>query len=337
MDFFASETWSDTVQGCEIAFFNTENGTSTPKERLRIKHDGKVGIGTSSPNAKLGINENTNAGPAALSGSMQQLVAADAVAARAEFVTFASSGQFAFRRSEGNAGAPAATGANALIGGMSAFGHDGTNWTTAANATAQLLAAETWSATARGTKFRVQTTPIGATAQATAFTVAADGSLQMGSGETTVIDGNRHLRPRQYAAGSLPSQDAGDVIASSDIEGAWLISDGTEWLSPGVKRLYAVTADTTISIPPGWAIDQIHFAETAGNAVTGGIKIGTASGGTDVVAAQAVSANALNTIADASILKKVFSRSSAQALHIQAVTAWNGASLELSFVLKKVF
>ena len=71
--------------------------------------------------------------------------------------------------------------------------------------------------------------------------------------------------------------------------------------------------------------------------MTGGIKIGTTSGATDVVAAQAVGANALGTIADASILKKVFSRSAAQTLFIQAVTAWNSASVELAFVLAKVF
>jgi hypothetical protein len=104
-----------------------------------------------------------------------------------------------------------------------------------------------------------------------------------------------------------------------------------------VKRLRAVTADTTISIPAGWSIERIHFAETAGNAVTGGIKIGTTSGASDVVTPQPVGANALGTIAETSIDKRIFSRSSAQVLFIEAVASWNGASVELSFVLKKVF
>jgi hypothetical protein len=156
-------------------------------------------------------------------------------------------------------------------------------------------------------------------------------------GANPVINHNRHFRKRQYAAGALPAQNAGDEIASSDITAAPLVSDGVEWLSPGIKRLRAVTADTAVSIPPGWAIDQIFYCEAAGNAVTGGIRIGTTSGAADVVAVQAVSANALGEIAAASILKKVFSRAAAQTLHIQAVTAWNAASLELSFVLRKVF
>lgn len=152
-----------------------------------------------------------------------------------------------------------------------------------------------------------------------------------------VINGNRHLQPRQYAAGSLPSQNSGDVIASSDIIAAPLASDGTQWLSPGVKLLNAVTANTTISIPTGWAIDQIHYANTTANAVTGGIRIGTSGGGTQVVVAQAVAGNAIGTIADANVLLKVFSRAAAQTLFIEAVTAWNSASLEISFDLKKVF
>ena len=42
-------------------------------------------------------------------------------------------------------------------------------------------------------------------------------------------------------------------------------------------------------------------------------------------------------IGDASVLKKVFSRGAAQTLFIQAVSNWNGASVELSFLLRKAF
>lgn len=156
-------------------------------------------------------------------------------------------------------------------------------------------------------------------------------------GANPVVNQNRHYRKRQYAAASLPSQASGDEIASSDIIAASLISDGTQWISPGVKVLNAVIANTNFSVPAGWAIDQIHFANTTANAVTGGIRIGTTAGGTEVVVAQAVGANVLDTIADANILKKVFSRTAAQSLFIQAVTSWNSASLELSFVLRKVY
>ncbi|MGE0212735.1 MAG: DUF2793 domain-containing protein [Parvibaculaceae bacterium] len=166
--------------------------------------------------------------------------------------------------------------------------------------------------------------------------ISADGSIQLG-GANTVITAARHFVTRQYANTALPSVAAGEHVGSSDIAGALLGSDGTSWLSPGVKRLRAVTANTTVSIPAGWAIEAIHYAETAGNAVTGGVRIGTTSGGTDVVAAQAVGASSLGTVASGDILKRVFSRTVAQTLHVQAVTAWNSASLELSVMLRKAF
>lgn len=127
-----------------------------------------------------------------------------------------------------------------------------------------------------------------------------------------------------------------DALHISD-GGIVLCADGDDWLSPGVKRLRAVTANTTISIPAGWAIAAIHYAETAGNDITDGVKIGATDGAADVVAAQAVDANAIGTIADADILRKVFSRSDAQTLFVQAVSSWNSASVEFSFALIKVF
>jgi hypothetical protein len=94
-------------------------------------------------------------------------------------------------------------------------------------------------------------------------------------------------------------------------------------------RLTAVTNDTTFVVPAGYMIEAIAIRNTTANAVTGGIKIGTTSGGTDVVAAQAVGANALVVITDASILLRYFSATLNTTLYLQDVTAWNSASLEV--------
>lgn len=177
----------------------------------------------------------------------------------------------------------------------------------------------------------------GTTAPAIGVSVKDDGALAMGTGRDNIFNANRHQTPRQYAAGSLPTAVSGEQIASSDIVGADLVSDGTSWLSPGVKRATAANANTTISVPPGWAIDQIFYANTTAGTVTGGVKIGTTSGATDVVAAQAVGANAIGVIADANVLLKLFSRTVAQTLFIQPVTSWNSQTVEFSFSLEKVF
>lgn len=105
---------------------------------------------------------------------------------------------------------------------------------------------------------------------------------------------------------------------------------------PQMVRSLATTANTTAVIPAGYIIDAIVINNTTGNAVTGGIKIGTTSGGTDVVLALAVGANSLQTVPDATILKRVFSMSVDTTLYIQTVTLWNSASLDIYLTLQKV-
>lgn len=87
------------------------------------------------------------------------------------------------------------------------------------------------------------------------------------------------------------------------------------------------TAAFTIDLPANCYITDIFIEETAGNAVTGGVKIGTTNGGTDVVSAFAVGANSIAMIPSASILKKVFSRSAVQTLYFGAVSSFNSANL----------
>jgi hypothetical protein len=99
-------------------------------------------------------------------------------------------------------------------------------------------------------------------------------------------------------------------------------------------RLSAVAADATFNVPAGYAIEAITIRNTTGNAVTGGIKIGTTAGGTDVVAAQAVAANSLVTVADAAILKRYFSATLETTLYFEDVTAWNSASLEVAVAMR---
>lgn len=52
----ASETWNNTARGTFMNFWTTSSGTDTIAERMRISDNGNVGIGKTTPSAKLDVN-----------------------------------------------------------------------------------------------------------------------------------------------------------------------------------------------------------------------------------------------------------------------------------------
>jgi hypothetical protein len=52
----ASENWTPTATGTRWRFSTTSNGSVTDVERLRIDHDGEIGINTNNPQATLHVN-----------------------------------------------------------------------------------------------------------------------------------------------------------------------------------------------------------------------------------------------------------------------------------------
>ena len=94
-------------------------------------------------------------------------------------------------------------------------------------------------------------------------------------------------------------------------------------------KLTELTAAFTFTIPRAYAIRNVYGAEIGGNAVTGGLKIGTTDGGTEVIAAQTVAASTLFDVADTALLKRFFSQADPTILYADAVTAWNSAQVEL--------
>ena len=107
-----------------------------------------------------------------------------------------------------------------------------------------------------------------------------------------------------------------------------------------VDSINGVNANATVSIPAGWAIENIFFASKNANDVTGGIKIGTTSGGTEVVSSIEVPGNSLRSLmqsVDSFPAQVLFSRTAAQTLYVQAVTDWNGASIDIRIRRYRVF
>lgn len=101
-------------------------------------------------------------------------------------------------------------------------------------------------------------------------------------------------------------------------------------------RFVGLTEDYTFYLPYGHLITNIVVANNTGNAVTGGLDIGTDSNDDEVLAAFTVGASALSVVPEASILKRLYSLDTVQPLIISANTAWNSADLDLWILLEKL-
>lgn len=93
------------------------------------------------------------------------------------------------------------------------------------------------------------------------------------------------------------------------------------------------TANFTIAVPANHIPKQIYIAERNNAAVTGGIRIGTAAAGTQVLVAGAVAALSNNNFPAVSI---PLIPQAAYTLYVEAVTAWNGASIDVKVEFEEV-
>lgn len=124
------------------------------------------------------------------------------------------------------------------------------------------------------------------------------------------------------------------LIASADV--GYFLSQG--FAVDGPYRSMVVSGQTSafsLTLPAGAYIQSVILQETSGAAVTGGVKIGTTSGGTDVVAAIVMPASSLAMTSDASFgaaQKRAFSATVPQTLFFGAVSSFNGAALNATVV-----
>lgn len=96
------------------------------------------------------------------------------------------------------------------------------------------------------------------------------------------------------------------------------------------RRLAANTTDAgtdanKIVLKAGSSLRRVYLHNRTANAVTGGVRIGTAAGGAQALAATAVAANAL---VDVPVAAPLLSKTD-QTLFVEAVTAWNNAQVDI--------
>lgn len=90
--------------------------------------------------------------------------------------------------------------------------------------------------------------------------------------------------------------------------------------------LERVSADTNFAIPAQVEIERIYLRRTSSADTTGGIRIGTAAGGAQLLAAVAVATQ--NLPQKGTVVSPLISLSG-QTLYISTATAWNGAVIDV--------
>jgi len=94
---------------------------------------------------------------------------------------------------------------------------------------------------------------------------------------------------------------------------------------------FTATADTTFTLPKGYAIDSIVCKETTNHTITG-LKFGFTSGGTEIVASADFAAN---DVASLTILQKIDTFDADDTVYITADN-WNSASLDIVVRMKRM-
>lgn len=165
---------------------------------------------------------------------------------------------------------------------------------------------------------------------------AAFGSVLCAPSSPNGAEGPRRVvNPNTTTAYGLNGQGCA-FIAQADV-GYFLSQGYTQGASFANISMVGITANTTTGnspiLPAGALIHSIVIAETAGNAVTGGVDIGTAAAGAQIASAVAVGANALVSVTGAALLVRLFGTGplpAAQQIFFACHTACNTASLNVT-------
>ena len=150
---------------------------------------------------------------------------------------------------------------------------------------------------------------------------ASTGSRQIGGSGSAVPSATLYTLNSAGCAGIL-AQDVGYFLSQG-----FTLAPGL----PSMQIIIPVTATGTTAfqigtLPPNAAITGVYASNSdATHAVTGGINIGSTSGGNDIVAGANFASGTASVSAptQANIATRLFSTSAGQAIFTNAVTSWN--------------
>jgi hypothetical protein len=168
----ASIAAKNTTGGAgDLIFLTRTNGDSAAIEKMRIKNDGSVGIGTTAPSGVLNV---AKVWGSTSSTNLMTLL-----------TSYGDSTRLTFQRANGTMASPLNTLTGNILGNINFRGYDGTGFSSNADASILLTAAEDFTSTAHGTSMTFATTPKGTTSTATRMAITSEGNVGIGTTNPT--------------------------------------------------------------------------------------------------------------------------------------------------------
>jgi len=216
---------------------------------------GKVGIGTPSPTSLLTVSANAASLPSPVTGTLTQLGNIDGTLTRFAMNGFANSSSLDFYRADTSNASPSALNVSEVIGAISAFGYDGTTYTSGSRASIQMQTGAAWSSGSTPTMLRFNVTPLSSATITEALRI--DSALHVTTLGPT---------PSVSCTGTGTSPAAPTIVGTDN---AFKITINTGTGTPGSTGTCTITyANGFITNTPIWACTLISGASNWGNGAT---------------------------------------------------------------------
>jgi hypothetical protein len=191
----ASENFTDAAQGSRLVFYTVPTGTVAKLPRMTISSQGRVGIGSTTPQGQFHVNS----------------TAANGIISERASTGASQPPYFNLRRNRSTD--PAVNGAvttNDVLGAVTFAGNSGSGYTgdvLTGSVSLQAIAIEPFTATAHGSNMTFHTVPTGTIVSQTRMTISSQGLVGIGRTPTTnLLEVN----------GNASKTSAGAFIANSD-------------------------------------------------------------------------------------------------------------------------
>jgi hypothetical protein len=253
---------------------------------INSTNTGNVGVGTTTPSAKLTVSNNTESAPAGQPGTTAQIVGADGATTRFVVDSFgAGATSIDLRRANNTALSPSALLSGNLIGQITWQGYGGTFYSSTPRARIGVHAAENYTDTAQGSFMTFSVASRGGIAMAEAMRIDATGFVGLGTGAPVVkldvlgLSAPAFRAVRDNATIDSPSANAGTaVLYNSNVTANNFVGLGfqTRDTAGNVRNLSFIKSVATARTTTGVSGD-IAFAVSNGATLVEALRVTSGS------------------------------------------------------------